>query len=112
MLGGKINFGSLLKNAGKLQEMMEQTQHELANTEIHGEAGAGLVKVMVTGKNQVKKVDLDPELLKEPKEVIEELIAAAFNDALSKVEKITKDKMMNASKLFGGSSSGSESDSE
>ncbi|MCH9644259.1 MAG: YbaB/EbfC family nucleoid-associated protein [Gammaproteobacteria bacterium] len=102
MLGDKFNLGSLLKNAKKMQEMMEETQTELANTEVSGESGAGAVKVVMTARHQIKVLDIDDSIIKEDKAVLQELIIAALNDANQKVEKITQAKMMDASKLFGG----------
>lgn len=102
MFGDKFNFGALLKNAKKMQQMMEDTQGELAKIEVSGEAGGGAVKVTLTARHDVKNVSIDDDILKEDKKILEDLIAAAFNDAAHKVEKITKEKMMDASKLFGG----------
>jgi nucleoid-associated protein EbfC len=99
---GKLNLGSLMKGAQKIQEMIEKNQEELANTEIVGESGAGLVKVTVTGLYVVKSLHLADELLTEPKEVMEELIAAAVTNANQKVAKITQNKMNNMTQLFGG----------
>jgi DNA-binding YbaB/EbfC family protein len=102
MFGDKLNFGALLKNAKKMQQMMEDTQGELAQIEVFGEAGAGAVKAVVTARHVVKSISIDDEILKEDKAIIEELIAAALNDASAKAEKIMQEKMMDASKLFGG----------
>lgn len=102
MFGDKFNLGSLLKNAKKMQSMMEETQQELDNTEVDGEAGAGAIKVTMTARHHIKKLDIDSTILKEDKSILEELIIAALNDANQKVEKITQEKMMDASKLFGG----------
>ncbi len=102
MFGDKFNLGSLLKNAKKIQEMMTETQAELAKVEVTGEAGAGAVKIVMTAQHLVKSLSLDDEILKEEKSVIEQLILAAINNAGEKVQKITQDKMMGASKLFGG----------
>ena len=102
MFGDKLNFGALLKNAKKMQQMMEETQGELAKIEVTGEAGAGAVKAVVSAKHVVKSLTIDPEILKEDKAIVEELIVAAINDATAKAEKITQEKMMDASKLFGG----------
>ena len=102
MLGDKFNFGSLMKNAKKMQEMMEKAQEELAKIEITGESGAGAVKVIMNARHYVKNVTIDDEILKESKEVLEDLISAAVNDATQKVEEIAKSKMMDAGKLFGG----------
>jgi len=102
MIGGKFNLGSLMKNAKKIQEMMEKTQDELAKIRINGEAGAGLVKVVVTAQHQVVSIEIADEALKEPKEVVEDLIKAALNDANQKAAKITQEKMMATGNLFGG----------
>ena len=105
MFGDKFNLGNLgnlLKGAKKFQEMMEQAQEDLAKIEVSGEAGAGAVQITMTAKYQAKKVTIEDSLLTESKEVIEDLIAAAINDAANKVEVITKSKMMDAGKLFGG----------
>jgi DNA-binding YbaB/EbfC family protein len=100
MLGGKFNLGSLMKNAKKIQEMMQKTQEELAKIRVHGEAGAGLVKITMSAQHEVIHIELADELLKEPKEVLEDLVKAAFNDASQKVTKITQEKMMSAGSLF------------
>lgn len=102
MIGGKFNLGSLMKNAKKIQEMMEKAQDELAKIRVTGEAGAGLVKVVVTAQHEVVSVDIADEALKESKEVIEDLVKAAFNDANQKAGKITQEKMMATGNLFGG----------
>lgn len=101
MLGDKFNLGSLVKNANKVREMMEKAQEELANIEITGESGAGAVKVTLNARHFAKNVYIDPDILKESKEILEELIAAAYNDASKKVEEITKSKMLDAGKIFG-----------
>lgn len=104
MIGGKFNIGSLMKNAKKIQEMMEKAQEELAKIRVSGEAGAGLVKVVVTAQHQVVNIEIADEALKESKEVIEDLVKAALNDANQKAAKITQEKMMAAGNLFGGDS--------
>lgn len=102
MLDDKFNLGGLMKSAKKVQEMMEKTQQELAKIKVTGESGAGAVKITLNTRHCAKNVDIDSEILKEPKEILEELIAAAINDAAQKVENITKSKMLDAGKLFGG----------
>jgi nucleoid-associated protein EbfC len=104
MLGDKFNLGSLLKNAKKMQSMMEETQNELANTEVSGESGAGAVKVLMNARHHIKTLDIDDSIISEDKSVLQDLIIAALNDANQKVEKITQAKMMDATKLFGGKS--------
>jgi DNA-binding YbaB/EbfC family protein len=102
MFGDKFNFGNLLKGAKKIQELMEQTQEDLAKIEIIGEAGAGAVKVMMNARHYTQKVTIDDTLMQESKEILEDLIAAAINNATQKIESITKSKMMDASKMFTG----------
>lgn len=98
----KLNLGSLMKGAKKIQELIEKNQEELANTEVIGESGAGLVKVIMNCLYSVKSVTLADELLKEPKEIIQELITAATNNATQKVTKVTQSKMTDMSQLFNG----------
>jgi hypothetical protein len=76
-----------------LGSLMKQAQEEVANLEVEGQSGAGMVKVIMTGRHDVKRVQLDPELLSEDKEILEDLIAAAINDAVRRVEQESKDKM-------------------
>lgn len=82
----KPNIGDLMKQAQQLQEQMQQAQEKLANTEVTGEAGAGLVKIVMTGRHDVRRVTIDPSLLQEDKEILEDLLAAAVNDAVRRVE--------------------------
>ena len=89
MTGG---FGQLMKQAQKLQEDLQQAQSELASMEVTGEAGAGMVTVIMTGRHDVRSVRIDPALMGEDKEMLEDLIAAAMNDAVRKVEARTKDR--------------------
>ncbi|MEZ5505537.1 MAG: YbaB/EbfC family nucleoid-associated protein [Gammaproteobacteria bacterium] len=89
----KGQMGDLLKQAQKMQEQMQKMQEELAKAEVTGESGAGLVKVVMTGRHDVKRVQIDDSLLKEDKEVLEDLIAAAVNDAVRKVEQNSQSKI-------------------
>ena len=89
----KGGMGDMMKQAEKMQEDMQKLQEELANMEVTGEAGAGLVKVIMTGRHDVRKVDIDPGLFEEDKEMLEDLLAAAVNDAVRKVEESNKEKM-------------------
>ncbi len=91
----KNQMGDLLKQAQKMQEQMQKVQEELAKAEVTGESGAGLVKVVMTGRHDVKRVQIDDSLLKEDKEVLEDLIAAAVNDAVRKVEQNSQSKIGN-----------------
>lgn len=86
-------LGDLMKQAQQMQEKMQSAQEDVANVEVLGEAGAGMVKVKMTGRHDVKSIDIEPSLLEEEKEVLEDLIAAAVNDAVRKVESETKDMM-------------------
>ena len=95
-----MNINQLMQQAQKMQEQMQkkmsQAQEELAKTEVIGESGAGLVKITMTGKHDVKRVAIDPELLKEDQEMLEDLLAAAVNDAVRKVDVLTTERMAGA----------------
>jgi len=81
---GSIN--DLMKQAQEMQQKMQQTQEELANTEFEGQAGAGMVRVIMTGRHDVRRVHIDDSVMGEDREVLEDLLAAAVNDAVKKVE--------------------------
>lgn len=89
----KGGFGNLLKQAQQMQEDFKRVQADLANVEITGESGGGMVKVVMTGRHDVRRVTLDPALLKEEKEMLEDLLAAAVNDANRRVEQASQDKL-------------------
>lgn len=89
----KGGFDNIMKQAQKMQENLQKAQEEIANMEVTGEAGAGLVKVTMTGRHDVKRVVIDPTLLQEDKEMVEDLVAAAVNDANRRLESMTRDKM-------------------
>lgn len=89
----KPNLGDLMKQAQQLQDQMQKAQEKLANAEVTGEAAAGLVKVIMTGRHDVRRVSIDPSLLTEDKEVLEDLLAAAVNDAVRRVEESNRDLM-------------------
>ena len=95
----KEGMGDLMKKAQEMQENMKKAQAEIANTEIIGESGAGLVKVTLLGNHNARKVEIDPSLMGDDKEMLEDLIAAAINDAVRRVEEVNKSKM---SGLTGG----------
>lgn len=82
----KNNLSDLMQQAQKMQADMQKAQEEASNAEIQGESGAGLVTVIMTGRHDVKRVTIDPSVLGEDKEVLEDLLAAAVNDAVRKVE--------------------------
>lgn len=86
-------FGNIMKQAQEFQTRLQQVQEAIAATEVTGEAGAGLVKVVMNGRHEVSKVTVDQGLWTEDKGMVEDLIAAAVNDAAQKVERMTRDKM-------------------
>lgn len=86
-------LGDIMKQAQQMQEQMQKVQQELARKEVQGESGAGLIKIVMNGRHDVKSVAIDASLLKEDKEVLEDLIAAAINDAVRKVEAGNQDMM-------------------
>ena len=96
------DIANLLKNAGKIKEAMAKTQEELANTMVVGEAGAGMVKVTLNGRYYMQSVEISDEVKNESQEVVNDLIVAATNDAVAKVEKLMQEKMMDASGMMGG----------
>ena len=89
----KGGFGNIMKQAQQMQEKMQQLQDEIANLKVEGQSGAGLVKVVMTGRHDVKTIQIDDSLLSEEKSMLEDLIAAAVNDAVRRVEEANKDKM-------------------
>ena len=91
----------LMKQAQDIQQKMQDAQGELATLEVVGESGAGLVKVTMTGRHDVRKVSIDPSLFSEDREVLEDLLAAAVNDAVKRVEQANKDKMSSLTGGFG-----------
>lgn len=95
----KGSLGKMMQQAQEMQGKMQEAQKELAQMEITGEAGAGMVKVVMTGKHEVKNVHIDPSALEEDPEFLEDLLAAAINDAVQHVETASKDKM---SEMTGG----------
>ena len=86
-------LGDLMKQAQQMQEKVQKLQQEIADSIVVGESGAGLVRVTMTGRYDVRQVDIDPGLPTEDKEVLEDLIAAAVNDAVRRVERSQKEKM-------------------
>ena len=89
----KNQLAGLMKQAQQMQDNMKKAQEELARTEVEGQSGAGMVKVVMTCRHDVKRVTVDPSLLSEDKDMLEDLLAAAINDAVRKVEATTQDKM-------------------
>ncbi len=82
-----------MQQAQQMQEQMQRAQEELASMEVNGESGAGLVKVIMTGRHDVKRVNIDASLMSEDKEMLEDLLAAAVNDAVRRIEAAQKEKM-------------------
>jgi DNA-binding YbaB/EbfC family protein len=97
----KGGLGNILKQAQAMQENLKRAQEELAALEVTGSAGGGMVRVTMTGRHDVKRVEIDANLLKDDKEVLEDLVAAAMNDAVRKVEQAAQEKM---ARITGGMS--------
>lgn len=95
----KGSIGKIMQQAQEMQGKMQQAQDELAQLEVTGEAGAGLVKVTMTGKHEVRNVDIDPSVFEEDRDLLEDLMAAAINDAVHRVNVTSKEKM---SQVTGG----------
>jgi len=91
----KGGMAGLMKQAQMMQDKMQKMQEELANAEVTGESGAGMVSVVMTGRHDVRRVNIDDSLMEEDKEILEDLIAAAVNDAVRKIEKNSQDNMAN-----------------
>ena len=89
----KGNIGNMMKQAQQMQANMQRAQEEIAKLEVTGEAGGGMAKVTMTGKHAVVRVKLDPALPVDDKDLLEDLIAAAINDAVQKVERVTQERM-------------------
>jgi len=92
----KGGLGNLMKQAQLMQENMKKLQEQLAIMELEGQAASGKVKVVMTGRHEVKRVSIDPVLLTEDHEMLEDLIAVAVNDAVRRVETFTQEKMASA----------------
>ena len=89
----KGQLAGLMKQAQSMQDNLKKAQDEVAFVEVEGAAGAGLVKVLMTCKHAVKRVTIDPSLLADDKEMLEDLVAAAFNDAVRQAEEVSQQKM-------------------
>jgi len=85
-------MGNLMKQAQKMQEDMQKAQQEMGNIEVTGQSGGGLVKVTMTCKHDVKRIEIDDSLIGDDKDMLEDLVTAAVNDAVHTVEKTTQDK--------------------
>ena len=89
----KNQLAGLMKQAQQMQDSMKKAQEELASIEVEGQSGAGMVKVVMTCRHDVKRVTIDESLLKDDKDMLEDLIAAAVNDAVRRVESTVQEKM-------------------
>lgn len=89
----KGGLGGLMKQAQQMQENLKKAQDQLAQMEVEGQSGAGLVKVLMTGKHDVRRVSIDISLMSDDKEMLEDLIAAAVNDAVRKIDTTSQEKM-------------------
>jgi nucleoid-associated protein EbfC len=89
----KNQLAGLMKQAQQMQDNLKKAQDELATTEIEGQAGGGLVRIVMTCRHDVKRVTIDPSLLGEDRDMLEDLVAAAFNDGVRRVETTTQEKM-------------------
>ncbi len=89
----KGGIGNMMKQAQKMQADMQKAQEEIANMEVEGQSGGGMVKVKMNGRHEVRRVELDESLMEDDKEMIEDLLAAAVNDAVRKIETESQEKM-------------------
>lgn len=97
----KNQLAGLMKQAQAMQENMKKAQEAIAAMEIEGQSGAGLVKVLMTGRHDVKRVTIDPSLLAEDKDMLEDMVAAAINDAARKIDAASQEKMSGLSAGLG-----------
>lgn len=88
-----FNMEDIMKQAQGMQAKMQELQEQVAKLEVQGQAGAGMVKVTMTGRNDVRNIEIDPSLMGEDKEMLEDLVAAAVNDAVRRVEEAKTEKM-------------------
>lgn len=91
----KGGLGNIMKQAQKMQADLQKAQEGIQNMEVTGEAGGGMVRVVMTGRHDLKRVNIDDSLMKDDKDMLEDLIAAAVNDAVRKIESETKQRMAN-----------------
>ncbi|HEX7813303.1 MAG TPA: YbaB/EbfC family nucleoid-associated protein [Burkholderiales bacterium] len=99
MMKGQLS--GLMKQAQQMQENLKKAQEEIALMEVEGQAGAGMVKVLMTGRHDVKRVSIDPSLMGDDKDMLEDLVAAAMNDAVRRVEAATQEKIGSLTSGFG-----------
>jgi len=89
----KNQLAGLMKQAQAMQDNLKKAQEELATIEVEGQSGAGMVKVVMTCKHDVKRITIDPSLLADDKDMLEDLVAAAFNDGIRRAEEVSQEKM-------------------
>jgi len=89
----KGGIGNMMKQAQKMQEDMQKAQQEIASMEVEGKAGGGMVTVIMNGRHELRSVNIDESLMKDDKDMIEDLVAAAVNDAVRKIEQESSEKM-------------------
>jgi len=97
----KNGLAGLMKQAQKMKGELETAQKELADLEVTGESGGGMVKIVMTGRHDVRRVEIESTLMKEDKEMLEDLVGAAINDAVRKVESTSQDKFSGLAGGFG-----------
>lgn len=93
---GKGGLGDLMRQAQKMQEKMQQAQAEIAAMEITGQSGGGLVTVVINGRHECKRITIDASLFEDDKDMVEDLVTAAFNDAIHKAEEAARERMAGA----------------
>ena len=93
MTGGFGNVGNMMKQAQAMQQRMAKVQEEIAALEVTGEAGGGMVKVTINGKHEARRVSIEPAVATDDREMLEDLVAAAFNDAVQKLASASQEKM-------------------
>jgi nucleoid-associated protein EbfC len=98
----KGGLGGLMKQAQQMQEQMKKAQQELAEMEVIGSAGGGMVEVVMTGRHEVRAIRIDDSVLEDDREMLEDLIAAAFNDAVRKIEETMQEKFSGLAGGLGG----------
>lgn len=98
----KGGIGNLMKQAQQMQAEMQKAQEAVAQLEVTGSAGGGMVEVVMTGRHEIKRVTIDPSLLGDDKEMLEDLVAAAVNDASRRVESVTQEKFSGFAGGLGG----------
>ena len=97
----KGGIGNIMKQAQEMQANMEKVKKELAKTEVIGRSGGDMVKITMNGKHQVNRVEIDESVMKDDKEMLEDLIVVAINDANQRVEDVTKERMSNVTSSMG-----------